>query len=202
MSISLRKRPEHTAPEVDLGIIITPMLDMAFQLLAFFIMTYRPSLFERHIDGNLLPSLEQTAKGAEVAKPDVKPPTEIDPKQFITVKVQTPEPDQQEIRRDSKGRTLVIKHGEPSKIWVKRIQSPTEEIVCEVEDLLNVKEGMDKLARELRQQKDADPVGGKLAVNLVADGDLRIEYVILINDACRRAGYTSVNFIAPADEKK
>jgi biopolymer transport protein ExbD len=202
MSISLRRRGENTSPEVDLGIIITPMLDMAFQLLAFFIMTYRPSLFERHIDGNLLPSTENVAKGPDVAKPDVKPPTEIDPRQFITVKVQAPEPDQQEIRRDNKGKTLVIKHGEPSKIWVKRLQSPTEEIVCEVEDLLNVKEGMEKLSKELRQQKENDPVGGRMAVNLVADGDLRIEYVIMVNDACRRAGYTSVNFIAPSEEKK
>jgi biopolymer transport protein ExbD len=201
MRYLFRKRPENTAPEVDLGIIITPMLDMAFQLLAFFIMTYKPSLYERHIDGNLLPALEQAASGQNAPNKDEKN-IEIDPKQFITVKVQTPGIDQQEIRRDKKGSTLVIKHGEPSRIWVKRIQSPAEEIVCEVEDLLNVKEGVDKLTKELLRQKESDPVGGKMAVNLVADGDLRIEYVILVNDACRRAGYTSVNFIAPADDKK
>ncbi len=40
---------------VNLGIVITPMLDMSFQLLAFFIMTYHPSALEAHIDGKLLP---------------------------------------------------------------------------------------------------------------------------------------------------
>ena len=40
---------------VQLGLIITPMLDMSFQLMAFFIMTYHPSALEGHIDGNLLP---------------------------------------------------------------------------------------------------------------------------------------------------
>src|SRR5476651_1355790 len=38
---------------VNLGLIITPMLDMSFQLLAFFIMTYHPSALEAHIPGSL-----------------------------------------------------------------------------------------------------------------------------------------------------
>ena len=77
MSISLRKRPEHTAPEVDLGIIITPMLDMAFQLLAFFVMTYHQSALEGHIDGNLLPPAKVAVK--DPAKPlekDAPPPVQ------------------------------------------------------------------------------------------------------------------------------
>ena len=37
----------------NLNPIITPMLDMAFQLMAFFIMTYHPSALEGHIDGKL-----------------------------------------------------------------------------------------------------------------------------------------------------
>ena len=37
---------EDTGPELP----ITPMLDMAFQLLTFFIMTYRPSALEGHMD--------------------------------------------------------------------------------------------------------------------------------------------------------
>jgi biopolymer transport protein ExbD len=200
MSISLRNRPEHTAPEVDLGIIITPMLDMAFQLLAFFIMTYRPSLYERHIDGNLLPAVDNVAKGE--AAPKDGSPQEIDAKQFLTVKVQTPEPGQQITRKDKAGKNVVIKHGEPSRILVKRIQSPGDEVVCDEDDLLDLKMGLEKLTNELlRFQKD-DPGGAKMAVNLMADGDLRFEYVIQVNDACRRANYASVNFIAPADDKK
>src|SRR4051794_5964424 len=48
---------------VNLNIIITPMLDMAFQLLAFFIMTYHPSALEGHIDGTLLPPAKFAIKG-------------------------------------------------------------------------------------------------------------------------------------------
>jgi biopolymer transport protein ExbD len=198
----LRQRQDHTAAEVDLGVIITPMLDMAFQLLAFFIMTYRPSLYERHIDGNLLPALENVAKGQAVAKQDEKPPSEIDASQFPTVKVQTPEPGQQITRKDKSGKDAIIRHGEPSRILLKLVQSPTDEIVCEEEDLLDPRKGLEKLTRELTRKREEDPGGGKAAINLVADGGLHFEYVILVNDACRRAGYTSVNFIAPPDEKK
>ena len=197
----MRRRQEHTSPEVDLGIIITPMLDMAFQLLAFFIMTYKPSLYERHIDGNLLPAIETVAKGENDPTKDDKPPSEIDARQFPTVRVQTPEPGQQITRKDRGGKDVVIHHGEPSQIWVKRVQSPSEEGVCDEDDLLDVKTGMDKLTRELTRIRSQDP-GEQKGINLVADGELRFEFVILVQDACRRAGYTSVNFIAPGDEKK
>src|SRR2546429_8998596 len=51
-----RKRASQPAAQgVQLGLIITPMLDMAFQILASFIMTYHPSALEAHIPGSLGP---------------------------------------------------------------------------------------------------------------------------------------------------
>src|SRR5438132_6078945 len=49
------KYQDHSTPGVNLGLIITPMLDMSFQILAFFIMTYHPSALEGHIPGSLVP---------------------------------------------------------------------------------------------------------------------------------------------------
>lgn len=43
-------------PKGEVEIQITPMLDMAFQLLTFFILTYRPSASEGQFSMNLLPS--------------------------------------------------------------------------------------------------------------------------------------------------
>src|SRR5438552_14874064 len=61
-------RKAEPGPEVELP--ITPMLDMAFQLLMFFILTYRPSMLE----GHLALSLPSTAD-AKAATPQ-----EVDPK--------------------------------------------------------------------------------------------------------------------------
>ena len=66
----MMKRKKKWQPDggVDLGIIITPMLDMAFQLLAFFIMTYQPSPSEAALDGSLLPAAhDQKGNGSSVA---------------------------------------------------------------------------------------------------------------------------------------
>ena len=51
------------AQGINLSLIITPMLDMSFQLLAFFIMTYHPSALEGHIPGSLVPPEDFAKKG-------------------------------------------------------------------------------------------------------------------------------------------
>ena len=54
---------------VQLGLIITPMLDMSFQILAFFIMTYHPSALEGHIPGSLAPPDNPATKSKDNTNP-------------------------------------------------------------------------------------------------------------------------------------
>ena len=69
-----RKRGGGEASGVQMGLIITPMLDMSFQLMAFFIMTYHPSAFEGHVNGNLVPPERSKAVAAnQLLKDDVLP---------------------------------------------------------------------------------------------------------------------------------
>jgi len=62
---------------LEVDIPITPMLDMAFQLLTFFILTYRPAPTEGQFSMNLLPA----QKATEITKEQPKDtaPTTIDP---------------------------------------------------------------------------------------------------------------------------
>ena len=46
-----RKAESPLEPELP----ITPMLDLSFQILFFFVMTYHPSALEGHIAGSLVP---------------------------------------------------------------------------------------------------------------------------------------------------
>src|SRR5437660_1202894 len=57
---------------LNLGLIITPMLDMSFQILAFFIMTYHPSALEGHIPGSLVPP-DNFAKTSKDNKTEITP---------------------------------------------------------------------------------------------------------------------------------
>src|SRR2546423_10718335 len=63
---------------------ITPMLDMAFQLLMFFIMTYHPSALEGHMDLSLPAAGEAKAKHQQDVDPN-KSDTEIELPSQLTV---------------------------------------------------------------------------------------------------------------------
>ena len=59
----MKKKP--TAAEVEIQ--VTPMLDMAFQLLTFFIMTFNPAPSEGQFSMNLLPASPQAKPGEAIS---------------------------------------------------------------------------------------------------------------------------------------
>ena len=64
---------------MDIEIPVTPMLDMAFQLLTFFILTYRPAPAEGQFSMNLLPAQPATVISKEAPKDQASDtlPTEL-----------------------------------------------------------------------------------------------------------------------------
>ena len=65
--MSLRKKKKRKRGSSDVDIPITPMLDMAFQLLTFFILTYTPAPQETSFSMNLLPAQAATKLDAQVS---------------------------------------------------------------------------------------------------------------------------------------
>src|SRR5438552_16226597 len=63
--MSKKHKIVHGAGGVNLGLIITPMLDMSFQILSFFIMTYHPSALEAHVNGKLVPPSKPLIHGKQ-----------------------------------------------------------------------------------------------------------------------------------------
>ena len=77
------KKSKHQEVEIP----ITPMLDMAFQLLTFFILTYRPAPQEGQFAMNLLPA-SPAIKMDAVAPPDVKSENKDVPASLRTITTQ------------------------------------------------------------------------------------------------------------------
>jgi biopolymer transport protein ExbD len=79
-----RQPPHATSPGVELP--ITPMLDMTFQLLVFFIITYHPSALEGKMDFSL-----PTPKGSALETPPSGPeePGELSTPNPVTVVART-----------------------------------------------------------------------------------------------------------------
>jgi biopolymer transport protein ExbD len=190
-----KKNDEHDdEKEVNLGIVITPMLDMAFQLLAFFVLTYHPAALEGHINGKLLPPEKIAIKGksATEKKADASKITDDQPDTQDTVTIFIRAAD----RNEGEGDTKRIE-GQPSQILLKTPEIQQPETVADSSDSLNT--GLQKLFTRLKEIRSS-PAGAGLVVRLQPDGNLRNEYVIRAWNVCKTAGFETIGFVAPPSD--
>jgi biopolymer transport protein ExbD len=176
------------ASGVNLGLIITPMLDMSFQLLAFFIMVYHPSALEGHIDGNLLPPTEIAEKSANAVPTDL-PAIDVEPQlqDALLVVLKSVGREQNEGQRMD---------GEPSTIMLKRPENPDAITIPGTGSANPLPEDLKKLTAELKKEGVA-----KGNIKIEADGDLKHQYLMQVYDACKQAGFQNISFVAPARDR-
>jgi biopolymer transport protein ExbD len=184
----MRKRHVATASAgVALGLIITPMLDMSFQILSFFIMTYHPSALEGHVNGTL--PLPKVTSGP-TPEADLLPPTsdpDVEAGLQVIVKAVPKGAANEHERVD----------GQPTQIYVKSTEDAAPALVADDGEGLDV--SMRKLTDRLKRS-----VAGGLRGNIRLDcqGDLKHQYVMRIFDVCKAAGFENVAFAAPAVERR
>ena len=220
----MRKIVKREEMGVNLGIIITPMLDMAFQVLAFFIMTYHPSALEGHFDIKMLPPEKVAAKGKEDTSKD--PPTDAPPELTDVLLVS--------VKAVGKGQSEGARtEGDPSRIELKRPEDTNPELISDLntevvkkltpdlKDFLDdvpmnprlkeqlkekynmtlFQEGLDKLSAELKRFLE-DPSHTKANIKISPDPELKQKYTLGMYDACKLAGFQNIQFVAPAIEQK
>jgi biopolymer transport protein ExbD len=166
-----RRRPADPAMEVELP--ITPMLDVAFQVLAFFIATYHPAQLEVQIDLTLPEAAQARAADQKDVKPDSSAPGDLELPAEITVVVKT-----------SGGGT---KEDGIGRIVVQERQSP---MGTQVPDLGALRNYLEETRKGLANQND---------IKIQAEGGLQYLYVMEVVDLCTLAGFTNVSFGPPAD---
>jgi biopolymer transport protein ExbD len=161
---------------VNLSLIITPMLDMSFQILAFFVMTYHPSALEAQISGSL-------------AMPDPAGPRAKLPPGFVP-----PVPGLEDIGDAVSVVVKVGDAGKPQKILLKRLAEPTPRQIAGAE--VNWQQAKRDLERELRGLRK-DMEGDVASIRIEADGELIQQYVMEVYDVCKTAGYGKIAFVPP-----
>jgi biopolymer transport protein ExbD len=163
------RRKTEAGPEPTLP--VTPMLDMAFQLLAFFVMTYHPSDLEGQMELSLPSEAITQAKDKEDIKQDAKVDKEQDLKLSanLTVIVRT--------QRDNVNNGLI-----------SGISLQDDAGTGPVDTL-------DKLREELKSRRAT--VENKENIKIQADSKLKWEEVINVMDVCQQAGFKNISFVPP-----
>lgn len=206
---------------VNLGLIITPMLDMSFQLLAFFVMTYHPPVHVGFIEGSLLPPSQLTyAKPKDKGPPDknakpkekkdMPPPADTEPimTDVLLVTVRT-------VKMDENGKTQKEGdrvNGDPRAVEIKRPEK-SDPLVLPL--VTNTSLPRDKFVEGLRNELDKElkrilnepgnkllRADGKTEIKLEVDGDLKHRYWMSFYDTCKTSGFQSIHFVAPAPQPK
>ncbi len=163
------RRKTEAGPEPNLP--VTPMLDMAFQLLAFFVMTYHPSDLEGQLELSLPSEAITQAKDKEDMKSDaaVDKDQDLNLSANLTVIVRT--------QRDN------VNNGLISGISLQDL-SGTVPV-----------DTLDKLRDELKKRHAT--VENKENIKIQADSKLKWEEVINVMDVCQQAGFKNISFVPP-----
>jgi biopolymer transport protein ExbD len=153
---------------------ITPMLDMTFQLLFFFIMNFNPADLEGAVE-MALPSEQDKAAHKQT---DVNPMSKSDKDPVpdfpsdLTVKVRT--------QMDGKN------DGEISAISVRNLEGKEDTV-----------DGLAGLKKYLAEKREG--LTNKEGLKLQGDGKLRVRSIIKVMDTCRDAGFPNISFVPPED---
>lgn len=170
-----RRRNHEPGPEVNLP--VTPMLDMTFQLLTFFIFTYHPSAMEGQMEMTLPGGGEAKAKDKQDVNPDSVSDPDIKSETTVTVKVRT-------VTGDENAGAIVF----PIEVDVKDgLAKGSVSSIKELEAYLK------SLMNEKKLVSESD------GVKVEAQNKLKWACVVEVMDACKNAGLSNVGFLPPPD---
>jgi len=179
--MAVKRRTEARVND-EINKVITPMLDMAFQIFAFFIVIYHPSQLEGQLLLSLPDAAQDKAAKPEEAIPDQSLPGELELPAEVTVVVRTKRPDGSQ---DGSITQVTVQERLGTKDVLK--QAPDGKEVLNLEAL---RKYLQALRSGLSNQTD---------IKIEAESGLRYEYVMQVMDMCTRAGFKNVGFAPPPD---
>ncbi|MBY0229387.1 MAG: biopolymer transporter ExbD [Gemmataceae bacterium] len=174
----MSRRDHKKAEDSKIVLPITPMLDMTFQLLFFFIVSFNPADLEGAVDMALPSDKDKAAHKKEDQRPDAKPDDKTP--EFpsdLTVKVRT----QNDGERD----------GEISAVSVANLEGKEETIPGRDPE----KEILPALTAYLKGKKEG--LTNKEGIKLQGDGRLKVASIVNVMDACNAAGFPNISFVQP-----
>jgi biopolymer transport protein ExbD len=179
-----------TDPGIEVALPIVPMLDMSFQLLFFFIITFNPGKLDGQMTMNLPASGEAKAKDQSQVDPSKPPDVELEIPSDFVVAVKSYESNLTLVIRDSE------KVYEVGKIDGLDRKTRDDQRVA-VDELMGKLSAM--LKEKLEEKKKDNPGKASDNVKIEANSAMRYSTLVSVMDACLKAGYQQVGFAPPPD---
>jgi len=182
-------RHKKTDPGTEVMIPIVPMLDLSFQILFFFVITFDMGQQEGYMAMNLPATGEAKAKDQSQVDQSKLSDTELDiPSDFVVV-----------ARSYDANFTLTVRDAEkPTEIGALKDldkMTPGEQQKA-FDELFN------KLADTLKakvEEKKKDNPNAANNVKIEANSGMKYSHLVSVMDACVRSGYSQVGFAPPPD---
>jgi biopolymer transport protein ExbD len=183
------KRHRDTEPDVSIALPVVPMLDLSFQILFFFIITFNPSKAEGKMSMNLPASGQAKAKDQVAVDLNKSELTLEVPADFVVL-----------VRSYDDSFTLSIRNAEKvdeigTALGLSQMNS--KERRTEIDKLLQKLQ--EALAKRLKDMKATDGDKATDNVKIEANSKTKYETLVSVMDACIKAGYTQVGFAPPPD---
>jgi biopolymer transport protein ExbD len=177
-------------PGLEVTLPIAPMLDMAFQLLTFFIFTYHPSAMEGQMELALPSKLEAAAKDQQNVNPNVEANKEEVPEIPLDLNVM--------VQKQTSGYTIILEEGV--------VRTPMDNVATlkkHLTKLFKDKEaGIQEKAKSVpakEKDKFIKEELKKLGAKVLGDSKLPWGSIVEVMDTCRTAGFANISFAPPPD---
>jgi biopolymer transport protein ExbD len=164
---------------------ITPMLDMTFQLLFFFLLNYHPQLQEGQMDLALptdKPTVSDSNKQEELSKDVGEEKDELAEPPEVTVIVKSVQGD------DARNA------GDISEISVQLKEATTQITSQEGNTSKDLLKALQEHLKKVRET-----VGNKTDIMMRGERRLKWQYIVQVLDACEKAGFSNPHFSPPSD---
>lgn len=168
----LPRKRKNAEEAIEVTLPITSFLDMAFQLLFFFVILFKPQNLEVMLDLALPAQGEARAQTQSNADPTKPSDAELDLTSDITVTLRTQHGDEGA--------------GNMTSLSVEGMEAEPKSLA----DLNALKTYLMDLQKNVKNKDN---------IKIRADGDLRYAFVVEVMDVCRKAGFQNIGFAPPPD---
>jgi biopolymer transport protein ExbD len=182
-------RHKKTDPGTEVTIPIVPMLDLSFQILFFFVVTFDIGQQEGYMAMNLPASGE--AKAKDQSQVDLSKQSDVElevPSDFVVV-AKSYDTSFTLSLRDAEKIAEVGAIKDMDKMTPDNQRKAFDEVFAKLTDMLK-----SKLA-----DKKKENANSASNVKIEANGGMKYSHLVSVMDACIKAGYSQVGFAPPPD---